>query len=266
MNAKNKRLKVLITIALCLIVIGIVASLSLPKLNGPRPREVSKHAYCMSKLKQLAAAVNQYRNDYNANPQYLSQLTPLYIVEEEGRSAFFSCPVKDYMTTLLTAEIDEKTDYLYRPPTSEGDTLPILADKLGNHRFEPINMGFADGHVERKEITPETVALMSEAFGDIILTQQQINYLNRSPLQVKLDNTTQFIKDNFGTWLLLFFIFGSMAVYITVGLKIRRYEKEYKHTPTWEKPKALYIILVICRCVAVLVILLILLGLLLPAH
>lgn len=261
--------------ACCFVTVTVFSLLVLPpfSLLVSSPGRRSPRIECLLHLKRLHLAVLLYQDDYNIYPQRLSQLAPYSFGYVNNVVIYddkvFTCPVKKHRRTLSVAKVDEHTNYLYRPPTTEGDTLPILADKLSNHWSESVNMAFADGHVEMKEITPETIALMSEAFGDTVVMQEYVNYLNPSPFQTQFDITINEITDSIGVLLLLLFFFGSITVHVVVGLKIRRYEKKYKNTPDWEKPKALYTILVICQWMAVLWLLLwlagFLLSMLLPA-
>ena len=106
---------------------------------------------------------------------------------------------------------------------------------------------------------------MREAFGDTAITQEYIDYINRSKLRVTIDDILKFTKINWRGLLFLLFLLGVIASYACAGMAIRRYKKKYNKTPTWKDMKAWYTILTISRLVLLLVFFLLLAFLLLPA-
>ena len=226
-------------IAVFFIIAWLVLSL-IESAWHPR-RSWGESDYCNGNLKRLTNAMLLYYYDYDAFPQHLSQLT-LGPYEGSDRNFYFTCSVNNSVAFLPVSEIDEHTDYLYRPPTTIGDTLPILADKLSNHRFEPINVAFADWRVEAKELSLETIAFMADEFGDTSFSQEQIDYINRSDRKIALDNVVAFIKDHSGTFLSLLFLLVTVSMNIAARMAVNRYKKKYHKTPTWNELEAWIII------------------------
>ena len=240
----------------------VVLSLCVPAQASLRRK--AWRVRCKDNLKKLSLAVILYQEEHQVYPQYLIQTLP-HITGYDDRRRYLTCPFNKHINPFTAAEIDDETDYLYRHPATKSDTLPILADQLANHNFESVNLAFVDGHDEMKDVTPETIALIREAFGDTAVTQEYIDYINRSKLQVATDDTLKFIKNSWRGLLFLLFLLGVIASYACAGMAIRRYKKQYNKTPTWKDMKVWYTVLTISRFIIWLVFLLLLTFLLLPA-
>lgn len=93
MTKKAVRLKgmrkafTLIELLVVVVIIAILAAMIVPA--AIRSKDKAKESACLSQLKQIGAALQMYRSDYDdLMPHYLSDLYPTYIT----KAALFACP------------------------------------------------------------------------------------------------------------------------------------------------------------------------------
>ena len=219
----------------CLIVVVLVFSM-VESAKHPRRRR-TKSDQCKANVKQLSLGMMMYLDDYDVLPQHLSQLAE-YLGDTTGTYRVFTCPVTDNAKYLTVAEIDERTDYLYRPAIVGSDTVPVLADKISNHHFKPINIVYADQHVEVKDLSHETITLMKETFGDTVITTEQLDFMSQTKLQTVPDSIDKFLEDNAGKLTLLVFFLVTVSLNIAARIAINRYRNEFGKKPTGKELKA----------------------------
>ena len=219
---------------------------------------------CGSNLGRLHNAILTYHDDYNAYPKHLSYLAKYPFVRNNAH-ILFKCPFKSNNHVLSIAAIDEETDYLYRAPVTSSDTLPILADKVDNHGLQSIFVLFAEGSIELKEVTPKTIGLMKQAFGDTAFSQLHIDH--NSPGKLRGDHIGRIERSRCheDDAFLIIAVNVSLILCLVAVMEISRYGKKYSLTSEHTESKASGIRSIIVKYTLLIMLVFLLLVFLLPA-
>ncbi len=121
-------------------------------------------AQCMANVRKLAVGCIMFANDHDDTlPARLSELYPDYVASLET----FVCPA-DKEKVISKERIDTESDYGLRlrgrklTDIKDPAKTLMLSEKMSNHG-RLMNAAFADGHVERAALEPETPAPLEVA-------------------------------------------------------------------------------------------------------